>query len=123
MYVYCTRYIGTPCVGRQWHVSKLFLAKHNIPFMNLANKSWNLPHTMNVSDDRLHATTSVYSTWILLANTIRVSGIIVFRTDSFTPGGHSLHSDFTVNCLWIHFVPWGLSSSVLTYMWANLEIE
>ena len=89
--------------------------------MNLANKSWNQPHIMNVSDIRLHATTSVYSTWILLANTAyqaRVSVITVFR-----PGGHSLHTDFTVNCLWIHFVPWGLSSSVLTYMWANLEID
>ena len=62
--------------------------------MNLANKSWNQPHNiMSVSDGRLHATTSVYSTWNILANTAyqaRVSGITGFRTDSFTPGGHSL---------------------------------
>ena len=61
---------------------------------------------MSVSDGRLHATTSVYSTWIILANTAyqaRVSGITGFRMDSFTPGGHSLPTDFTVNCLWIHF--------------------
>ena len=70
---------------------------------------------MSVSDGRLHATTSVYSTRIILANTAyqaRVSGIIVFRTDSFKPGDHSLPTDFTVNCLWIHFIAWGLSSSV-----------
>ena len=42
------------------------LARHNIPSMNLANKSWSQPHIMNVSDDRLHATTSVYSTWLIL---------------------------------------------------------
>ena len=42
----------------------------------------------------------------------RVSGITVFRTGSFTPGGHSLPTDFTVNCLWIHFLAWGLSSGV-----------
>ena len=71
-----------------------------------------MPHIMSVSDGRLHATTSVYSTWIILANTAdqaRVSGITVFRMDSFTPGGHSLPTDFTVKCLWI---AWGLSSSV-----------
>ena len=86
-----------------------------MPSMNLANKSWNQPHITSVSNGRLHATTSVYSTWIILANTAyqaRVSRIAVFRTDSFTPGGHSLPTDFTVNCLWIHFIAWGLSSSV-----------
>ena len=57
---------------------------------------------------------AVYSTWIILntAYQARVSGIAVFRMDSFTPGGHSLPTDFTVNCLWIHFIAWGLSSSV-----------
>ena len=86
-----------------------------MPSMNLANKSWNQPLITSVSNGRLHATTSVYSTWIILANTAyqaRVSGIAVFRTDSFTPGGHSLPIDFTVNCLWKHFIAWGLSSSV-----------
>ena len=83
---------------------------------------------MSVSDGRLHTATSVYSTctWIILANTAyqaRVSVITVFRTDSFTPGGHSLPTDFIVKCLWIHFVAWGLSSSVLTNLWANLEIH
>ena len=80
-----------------------------MPSMNLASKSWNQPHITSVSNGRLHATTSVYSTWIILANTAyqaRVSGIAVFQTESFTPGGHSL---LTVNCLWI---AWGLSSSV-----------
>ena len=94
--------------------------------MNLANKSWNQPYIMSVSDGRLHVTTSVYSTWIVLANTAyqaRVSGITVFRIDSFTPGGHSLPTDFTVNSLWIHFVAWGLSLSVLTNLWVNLEID
>ena len=72
-----------------------------IASMNLANKSWNQLHNniMSVFDDRLHATTSVYSTWIILANTAyqaRVSGITGFRMDSFTPGGHSLPTDFTV---------------------------
>ena len=67
---------------------------------------------MSVSDGKLHATTSVYSTWIILANTAWVSGIAVFRMDSFTPGDHSLPTDFAVNCLWIHFIAWGLSSSV-----------
>ena len=101
----------------------------SIPSMNLANKSWNQLHNniMSVSDGRLHATTSVYSTWIILANTAyqaRVSGITGFRMDSFTPGGHSLPTDFTVNCLWIHFVVWGLSSSFVTNLWANwLEID
>ena len=74
-----------------------------MPSMNLANKSWNQPHIISVSDGRLHATTSVYSTWIILASTAyqaRISGITVFQTDSFTPGGHSLSTDFTVNCLW-----------------------
>ena len=84
-----------------------------MPSMNLANKSWNQPHITSVSNGRLHATTYVYSTWIILANTAyqaRVSGIAMFRTDSFTPGGHSLPTqDFTINCLWI---AWGLSSSV-----------
>ena len=94
--------------------------------MNLANKSWNQLHNniMRVSDGRLHA---VYSIWIILANTAyqaRVSGITGFRMDSFTLGGHSLPTDFTVNCLWIHFVVWGLSSSVVTNLWANwLEID
>ena len=68
--------------------------------MNLANKSWNQLHNsiMSVSDGRLHA---VYSIWIILANTAyqaRVSGITEFRMDSFTPGGHSLPTDFIVNC-------------------------
>ena len=80
-----------------------------MPSMNLANKSWNQPHIMSVSDGRLHATTSVYSTWIILANTAYQARITMFRMDSFTPGGHSLPTDFTVNCLWI---AWGLSSSV-----------
>ena len=94
--------------------------------MNLANKSWNQLHNniMSVSDGRPRA---VYSIWIILANTAyqaRVSGITEFRMDSFTPGGHSLPTDFTVNCLWIHFVVWGLSSSVVTYLLANwLEID
>ena len=62
-----------------------------MPSMNLANKSWNQPHIMSVSDGRLHATTIV-----LVANTAyqaSVSGITVFRTDFFTPGGHSLPTD------------------------------
>ena len=75
----------------------------SIPPMNLSNKSWNQLHNiMSVSDGRLHATTSVCSTWNILANTVyqaRVSGITGFRTDSFTPGGHSLPTDFTVNHL------------------------
>ena len=75
---------------------------------------------MSVSDGRLHATTSVYSTWIILANTAYQARVSGFQMDSFTPGGHSLPTDFTVNRLWIHFVVWGLSSSVV---WANwLEI-
>ena len=82
----------------------------SMPSMNLANKSWNQPHITSVSNGRLHATTSVYSTWI--TNTAYQARIAVFRTDSFTPGGHSLPTDFTVNCLWIHFIAWGLSSSV-----------
>ena len=72
----------------------------SMPSMNLANKSWNQRHITSVSNGRLHATTSVHSTWIILANTAyqaRVSGIAVFLTDSFTPGGHSLPTDFTVN--------------------------
>ena len=86
-----------------------------MPSVNLANKSWNQPRIMSVSDGRLYATISVYSIWIILANTAyqaRISGITVFQTDSFTPGGHSLPTDFTVNCLWIHFTAWGLSSSI-----------
>ena len=87
--------------------------------MNLANKSWNQLHNniMRVSDGRLHAVANT-------AYQARVSGITGFRMDSFTPGGHSLPTDFTVNCLWIHFVVWGLSSSVVTNLWANwLEID
>ena len=75
----------------------------SIPPMNLANKSWNEPQNiMSVSDGRLHATTSFYSIWNILANTAyqaRISGITGFQTDSFTPGGHSLPTDFTVNRL------------------------
>ena len=71
--------------------------------MNLANISWNQPNNIiSVSVGRLHATTSVYSTWNVLANTAyraRVSGITGFQADSFTPRGHSLPTDFTVNHL------------------------
>ena len=65
---------------------------------------------MSVSDGRLHATTSVYSTCNILANTAyqaMVSGLTGFRTDSFTPGGHSLQ--------------FGEVST--TNLWANLEID
>ena len=75
-----------------------------MPSMNLANKSWN----------RWQAACH-YFCLIILANTAyqaRISEITVFRTESFTPGGHLLLTDFTVNRLWIHFIAWGLSSSV-----------
>ena len=36
----------------------------------------------------------------------------MFRTDSFTPDGHSLPTDFTVNCFMDTFHSLGLSSSV-----------
>ena len=81
--------------------------------MNLANKSWNQPRIiMSVSDGRLHATTSVYSTCNILANTAyqaMISGITGFRMDSFTPGGHSLQ--------------FGDSQVSTTNLLANLEID
>ena len=58
--------------------------------MNLANKSactrssYHDQYLPSVSDGRLHAATSIYSTWIILANTAyltRISGMTVFRTD------------------------------------------
>ena len=81
----------------------------------------------------------LHGTWIILANTAylsRISGMTVSNGLHNTPHGHSLPTDCTVKCscirtfgivlryldecLCIHFV---MPSSVLTNLWANLEID